>query len=130
MTDVVIGVDGGNSKTEVAVADTTGRVLALVRGPGSSPDKLGAAGAADVIDGLVSDAMQESAVPADARPVALATLLAGLDLAHRFPGEAMDAGEEGERPIRCESEPCRRARAIRLRLGLGEAGERHDASPL
>jgi N-acetylglucosamine kinase-like BadF-type ATPase len=34
MPEIVIGVDGGNSKTDVAVATVSGRILARFRGPG------------------------------------------------------------------------------------------------
>lgn len=82
MTDVVVGVDGGNSKTEVAVADTTGRVLTIVRGPGSSPDKLGEIAAAELIERLVAQAVE--GLSDGPRIVALAAMMAGLDL----PGDA------------------------------------------
>lgn len=53
---VVLGVDGGNSKTALAVASTEGELLALVRGPGSSSHAIGAEGAAAVIGELVAEA--------------------------------------------------------------------------
>src|SRR5687768_5160202 len=36
MTDLVVGVDGGGSKTRVIVADASGEALADVTGPGSA----------------------------------------------------------------------------------------------
>jgi N-acetylglucosamine kinase-like BadF-type ATPase len=80
---VVIGVDGGNSKTEVAVCDLDGHVLGMVRGPGCSPAKLGVEASIDVVEGLV---VQARASVAGADVVSIATLLAGLDL----PGDAPD----------------------------------------
>ena len=40
----LLAVDGGNSKTDVALLDVHGSVLAAVRGPGSSPHYLGSRG--------------------------------------------------------------------------------------
>ncbi|MFJ9909342.1 N-acetylglucosamine kinase [Streptomyces sp. NPDC101152] len=37
MSDLVVGVDGGNSKTDLVLADTEGRLLAWVRGQGTRP---------------------------------------------------------------------------------------------
>jgi N-acetylglucosamine kinase-like BadF-type ATPase len=53
---VVLGVDGGNSKTELLAATSDGELLALVRGPGSNSHGVGAHGAARVIDALVAEA--------------------------------------------------------------------------
>ena len=49
----MIGVDGGNTKTDLAVATLDGEVLASVRGPGSNSHGLGSAGAVAVIATLV-----------------------------------------------------------------------------
>ena len=53
---LILGVDGGNSKTDLLVATTEGGVIASVRGPGSNSHALGAEGAAAVIDELVRHA--------------------------------------------------------------------------
>jgi N-acetylglucosamine kinase-like BadF-type ATPase len=50
---VVLGVDGGNTKTDLAVATLDGEVLASLRGPGSNSHGLGSAGAIEVIASLV-----------------------------------------------------------------------------
>jgi N-acetylglucosamine kinase-like BadF-type ATPase len=51
---VVLGVDGGNSKTDVVLASVEGEPLAYVRGPGSNSHAAGgSAGCADVIASLV-----------------------------------------------------------------------------
>jgi len=50
---VVIGVDGGNSKTDLLAVTTDGEVTALLRGQGSNSHGVGAEGAAAVIDDLV-----------------------------------------------------------------------------
>src|SRR5690606_27212892 len=81
---LVVGVDGGNSKTDVALATPDGRTLAMVRGPGSSPDKLGDESAAQVITDLVEAVRQEA--NAAAAPIGrLSAFLAGLDLPEDVP---------------------------------------------
>lgn len=52
---VVVGVDGGASKTELAAVTTDGELLALVRGPGSSSHAIGVEGTAAVIGDLLAD---------------------------------------------------------------------------
>jgi N-acetylglucosamine kinase-like BadF-type ATPase len=77
---VVLAVDGGNSKTDLALVGEDGSVLALVRGPQSSPQHLGVTGALDVIETLLQEALREAGHNGD-RPVAQVgqLLLAGLD---------------------------------------------------
>jgi N-acetylglucosamine kinase-like BadF-type ATPase len=53
VVSVVVGVDGGNTKTDLAVATVEGEVVASVRGPGSNSHGLGSAGAVAVIASLV-----------------------------------------------------------------------------
>ena len=81
MSPPLIAVDGGNSKTELALLRGDGEVLSLVRGPFSSPHHLGLAGALDVIDGLLDQAAADAGLE-PSRPLAvLASMqLAGLDL--------------------------------------------------
>jgi N-acetylglucosamine kinase-like BadF-type ATPase len=75
--NVAVAVDGGNAKTDLALVGEDGTLLALVRGPGSSPHHLGVEGALDRIEALLDEAGAE-------RPVAVAELLlAGVD----FPRE-------------------------------------------
>ena len=71
-----VAIDGGNSKTDVVVGDEAGGVLAFIRGPGSSPDNLGIEGSLAVLDGLISQAVDDAGVPADL----LVAYLAGVDL--------------------------------------------------
>jgi N-acetylglucosamine kinase-like BadF-type ATPase len=81
-----IAVDGGNSKTDVALVREDGEVTATARGAGSSPQYLGVDGALAVIGGLLEHAH-------DDLPVEVAELLlAGVD----FPAEeeAVRAGLE------------------------------------
>ena len=56
MSALVLAVDGGNSKTDVALVDRSGRAVAHVRGPGSSPHSLGIEGSAALVDDLVAKA--------------------------------------------------------------------------
>ena len=75
-TTRAIAVDGGNSKTDLVLVSSHGELLALVRGPASSPHHIGLAGSMDVIDELVTDA-----AGSDRPAAALAHLfLAGVDL--------------------------------------------------
>ena len=75
---IVLAVDGGNSKTDLALLDGEGSLLGYARGPQSSPHHIGLNGCADVLQGLVDE------VGLDGRRADLAQiLLAGLD----FPDE-------------------------------------------
>ncbi len=78
---LVLAVDGGNSKTDLALVRHDGEVFATARGAGSSPHHLGLEGALDVIDRLRVQALDEAGVD-EAVDVAQ-LLLAGLD----FPEE-------------------------------------------
>jgi N-acetylglucosamine kinase-like BadF-type ATPase len=78
----VLAVDGGNSKTDLALVAADGAVLALVRGGQSSPHHLGVEGSLAVLDGLLADAERQAGLVA--RPAGIAALLmAGVD----FPAE-------------------------------------------
>jgi len=81
----VLAVDGGNSKTDLALVGADGSVLSLVRGPLSSPQHLGVEGAVGVVGGLLAEALREARLGDQAGRVAqIATLLmAGVD----FPAE-------------------------------------------
>jgi N-acetylglucosamine kinase-like BadF-type ATPase len=52
---VILAFDGGNSKTDAALVDCDGAVLAHTRGPQSSPHRLGMDGCVDVLQTLVDD---------------------------------------------------------------------------
>jgi len=54
--DVIVGADGGDTETELLVASLDGRPLAYVRGPGSNPHAVGAAGCIDVVESLLRQA--------------------------------------------------------------------------
>ena len=81
----VLAVDGGNSKTDLALVEADGSVLALVRGPFSSPQHLGVEGCLAVIEGLLAEAVREARLNDHAGRIAqvAALLMAGVD----FPAE-------------------------------------------
>ena len=88
---IVLAVDGGNSKTHLALVDAGGGVLSLVRGPLSSPHHLGVDGCLDVLQGLFEQAASEAGLPTNNGPVAQIgkLLMAGVD----FPDEELRLGE-------------------------------------
>ena len=86
---LTLAVDGGNSKTDLALVRTNGEVLALVRGPQSSPHQVGIEGCAEVLDQLLADALRDAGLERrNGRPVAdvAQLLLSGVD----FPDEEAD----------------------------------------
>ncbi len=85
----VLAVDGGNSKTDLALVGADGSLLALVRGPLSSPQHLGVDGCLGVLDRLLTEAIGEH----DGKVADVATLLlAGVD----FPPEEQAVREAVE----------------------------------
>ena len=83
MSDAVaIAVDGGNSKTDLALVRGDGAVLAVVRGPRSSPQRIGLEGALGVLGDLLAEAVAVAGLAAgDGRVADVARiLLAGADL--------------------------------------------------
>ena len=82
---IVLAVDGGNSKTDLALVRADGGVLALVRGPQSSPHHIGVEGCLRVLEDLLAQARRAAGFPNGRRPVADigSLLLAGVD----FPAE-------------------------------------------
>ena len=81
----VLAVDGGNSKTDLALVAADGSVLALVRGPLSSPHHLGMDGCLGMLDGLLAEAVREARFGDHGGKVAqvASLLMAGVD----FPAE-------------------------------------------
>jgi N-acetylglucosamine kinase-like BadF-type ATPase len=77
---LVLAVDGGNSKTHLALVGANGTVHALVRGPMSSPDHLGLEGSLAVLEQLLEDAAAEAGIE-HTQPVAEVAelLMAGVD---------------------------------------------------
>jgi len=82
--EVVLAVDGGNSKTDLALVGGDGRVLALARGPLSSPHHIGLDGSVGVLERLLERALHAARLWPVELPVAVGELLmAGVD----FPSE-------------------------------------------
>jgi N-acetylglucosamine kinase-like BadF-type ATPase len=80
----VLAVDGGNSKTDLALVGADGAMLALVRGPQSSPQHLGVDGSLAVLEQLLGEAGRQAGWNgAGDRAEAAALLMAGVD----FPAE-------------------------------------------
>jgi N-acetylglucosamine kinase-like BadF-type ATPase len=79
---VVLAVDGGNSKTDLALVRADGAVLALVRGGMGSPHHIGVDGCVELLQGLFDDAVAQAGLAAGDGLVADVgqVLLAGLDL--------------------------------------------------
>ena len=78
---IVLAVDGGNSKTDLALVRADGALLAMARGPLSSPHHIGLDGCLRVLEDLLAEAMAAAGLPAE-QPVAEVghVLLAGADL--------------------------------------------------
>ena len=66
----VLAVDGGNSKTDVALLAEDGRVLATLRGPTTSHQAVGLAKGIDRLSGLVAETAARAGLDASARPLA------------------------------------------------------------
>jgi N-acetylglucosamine kinase-like BadF-type ATPase len=79
----VLAVDGGNSKTDLALVARDGSVLAMVRGPLSSPHHLGVEGCLAVLERLLGDAVREAELEAPRIAEIAELLMAGVD----FPAE-------------------------------------------
>src|SRR4051794_26763153 len=79
---VVLAVDGGNSKTDLALVGSDGALLAFARGPQSSPHHLGEDGAMSVLAGLFEQARAQAGLDGRLPDVAM-LCMAGVD----FPRE-------------------------------------------
>jgi N-acetylglucosamine kinase-like BadF-type ATPase len=79
----VLAVDGGNSKTDVALVDADGAVLGAARGPGASHHHLGVPAAMDTLEALIEAAVADAGLEAGGRPLASVGVwcLAGVDFA-------------------------------------------------
>jgi N-acetylglucosamine kinase-like BadF-type ATPase len=85
---IVLAVDGGNYKTDLALVRADGDVLAVVRGPQCSPHHLGVDGCLGVLEDLLAQALDEACLSNGRGPVADVgqLLIAGVD----FPAEEDD----------------------------------------
>jgi N-acetylglucosamine kinase-like BadF-type ATPase len=79
--DVVIGIDGGNSKTDVLLVSRQGDVVGHARGPGASPQAVGLENSVGAFEALILEAVRRAGGP-DRPPFARHTsaCLAGADL--------------------------------------------------
>jgi N-acetylglucosamine kinase-like BadF-type ATPase len=84
MAEYVIGVDGGNSKTDVVIASTDGELLARVRGPGVESPLNGLVRWRHALTTLVGDACRRANVGLGTRAAAAAYFLANVDLPAEF----------------------------------------------
>jgi N-acetylglucosamine kinase-like BadF-type ATPase len=80
--ELVVAVDGGGVKTDLALLDSSGALLSLVRGGGSQAHYIGVEGCVDVLESLLASALAEAGLGALERPFAATAqlLLAGMDL--------------------------------------------------
>jgi N-acetylglucosamine kinase-like BadF-type ATPase len=79
----VLAIDGGNSKTDVALVAADGALLAAVRGPGSNAHIIGLGPAMAILAELATAAAAQAGLPAGVSPLAehVSACLAGADLA-------------------------------------------------
>ena len=79
---LLLAIDGGNSKTDLALLRADGSLVSLVRGPLSSPHHLGVDGCVRVLTDLLDEACFQAGIDRTSGPVAevAEVLLAGLDL--------------------------------------------------
>jgi N-acetylglucosamine kinase-like BadF-type ATPase len=79
---LVLAVDGGNTKTDLALLEASGALLSLVRGDGSSAHHLGVEGSIAVLAGLLESAIARAGLGSLDRPLAATAqiLVAGADL--------------------------------------------------
>jgi N-acetylglucosamine kinase-like BadF-type ATPase len=80
---IVLAVDGGNSKTDLALVGDDGALLAHVRGPLSSPHHLGLPESVGLLQRLLAEAIGAAGVNGQAELTVAQVFLAGVD----FPSE-------------------------------------------
>ncbi|SFB57510.1 BadF-type ATPase [Amycolatopsis marina] len=80
--EVIVAIDGGNSKTDVAVVSVRGDLLGRARGPGASPQTVGVDRAVTVFEELAVRALAAAGPTSSSRPFVrhVSAYLAGLDL--------------------------------------------------
>lgn len=85
---LVVAVDGGGLKTDLALLDSSGALLSLVRGGSSQAHYLGVEGCVEVLENLLEAAASRAGLDPLVRPVAATAqlLLAGMDLPEELSG--------------------------------------------
>lgn len=81
MTEHVVGVDGGNSKTDAVVVSTSGRVLARRRGPGVVSPLADPGGWRDRLASLVEQTRHDAGIGSAGKAACVVYFLANVDLA-------------------------------------------------
>ncbi|MGW3132205.1 N-acetylglucosamine kinase [Streptomyces sp. NPDC001076] len=79
MPELVVGVDGGNSKTDLVLADTEGRLLSWVRGAGTRPHTEGMETTTERLARLGRHALTQAGLPATTSISVGAYFLANVD---------------------------------------------------
>lgn len=80
MSDIVVAVDGGNSKTHLALVRGDGTLLALVRGPGCSPHHIGLPASVELLSGLLDEAAVAAGLDLPVTAAVAYMMVAGADL--------------------------------------------------
>ena len=96
----VLAIDGGNSKTDVALVAADGALLASARGPGSNAHIIGLDEAMAVIGRLATAAARQAGLataPAAAAPRRLTALMAGM-CPPAWPGPTWPRMKSGSAP--------------------------------
>lgn len=76
----MLAVDGGNSKTHLALVGGDGSLLALVRGPGCSPHHIGLPGSIELLAGLLQEATSIAGLDTRRTAAVAQLMVAGADL--------------------------------------------------
>jgi N-acetylglucosamine kinase-like BadF-type ATPase len=116
----VLAIDGGNSKTDVALVAADGTVVGVARGGKSNHQRVGRAGMVTVLNDLVQAATAQAGLPSDG-PVAqhVSACLAGADLAD----EEAELGELIQAQGWSVTSTVVNDTFAVLRAGLNDAGE-------
>lgn len=99
--NLFLAIDGGNSKTEVLLGDTSGAVLGFARGAGSNHQTAGLDIAMSCLDDLVRTVREQAGLGAEARPVLVAAYLAGADfpVEYELLNEAISTADWADKSI-------------------------------
>jgi N-acetylglucosamine kinase-like BadF-type ATPase len=89
---VLLAIDGGNSKTDLALISSGGELLGFARGQLSSPHHLGLDGSLEVLARLRSEASRAAGLETEPVAEVAAICMAGAD----FPSEEQELGEAVE----------------------------------
>jgi N-acetylglucosamine kinase-like BadF-type ATPase len=104
VSDLLIGVDGGNSKTDLVLLDSDGTLLAAVRGPSCAPIHFGLAGAMDRLGALIGQLRGLAGLNDGGPKISVGVFaLAGADLPHEEAELHLAVSDRGwvERSVVC-----------------------------